>query len=67
MNKEPLPDLIIVDGGKLQISSVQSELQQLNINIPVVGLVKNKNHKTDYLLNMTGNIVEIPKKSNLFH
>ncbi len=36
----PLPDLILVDGGKGQVSAVVSVLEALEINIPVVGLAK---------------------------
>ncbi len=36
------PDLIIVDGGKGQISSAQRALAQANIQIPIIGLAKQK-------------------------
>jgi excinuclease ABC subunit C len=37
----PLPDLIIVDGGKGQLSSACHELQQLGLSdIPIIGLAK---------------------------
>ncbi len=36
----PTPSLIIIDGGKGQISSVQKILTQLNYNVPFVGLAK---------------------------
>lgn len=35
-----IPDLIIVDGGKGQVSSVQSILSKQNIKIPLIGLAK---------------------------
>lgn len=38
--KLPLPDLILVDGGKGQLSSAQSILQKLNLNIPIAALAK---------------------------
>ena len=38
--KLPLPDLILVDGGKGQLSSALNILQQLNINIPLAALAK---------------------------
>lgn len=66
-NNEPLPDLIIVDGGKAQISAVQQQLQFLQINLPVIGLVKNEHHKTSHLLDMFGKQVLIPVKSALFN
>ena len=35
-----LPDLIIIDGGKGQLSSAHKELKKLNVNIPIIGLAK---------------------------
>jgi excinuclease ABC subunit C len=37
---KPLPHLILVDGGKGQVSSAVSALKELNLEIPVVGVVK---------------------------
>ncbi|MHA1820931.1 MAG: excinuclease ABC subunit UvrC [Promethearchaeota archaeon] len=42
----PLPNLIVVDGGKIQVGAAREELKALNLEIPVIGLKKNKNHKT---------------------
>jgi excinuclease ABC subunit C len=41
--KEPLPDLLIVDGGKGQLSSAVTALQNLGLfnKIPVLGIAKN--------------------------
>lgn len=36
----PMPDLLIVDGGKGQISSAAKVLDELELNIPLVGLAK---------------------------
>ncbi|WP_139491557.1 excinuclease ABC subunit UvrC [Brevibacillus dissolubilis] len=47
----PLPDLIIVDGGKGQISSAIDVLQnELGLYIPVCGLAKDDRHRTAELL-----------------
>lgn len=35
-----MPDLIVTDGGKGQVSSVLKVLQELNVNIPLIGLAK---------------------------
>lgn len=34
------PDLLLIDGGKGQLSSVKSILKELNIDIPAIGLAK---------------------------
>ena len=40
------PDLIFVDGGKGQISSAKEILKEMNIDIPVYGIVKDDKHRT---------------------
>ncbi len=35
-----LPDLLLIDGGKGQVSTILEVLEELDINIPVVGLAK---------------------------
>ncbi|OLO27818.1 excinuclease ABC subunit C [Alkalihalophilus pseudofirmus] len=47
----PFPDLIVIDGGKGQISAAQSVLEdQLGLTIPVCGLAKDEKHRTSQLL-----------------
>ena len=46
----PLPDLVIVDGGKGQMSVAKEVVDNLNINVNIAGLVKNDRHKTSGLL-----------------
>lgn len=47
----PLPDLILIDGGKGQIEAAKDILQnELNLEIPVAGLVKDEKHQTSNLL-----------------
>lgn len=60
------PDLIIVDGGKAQITAANEVLNSLNLDIPVCGLVKNDKHKTSNIL-YKDKIYDIDKTSNLFH
>ncbi|MDP3142801.1 MAG: excinuclease ABC subunit C, partial [Candidatus Omnitrophota bacterium] len=38
----PLPDLILVDGGKGQVWAVKRELDKLHLDIPLLGLAKEK-------------------------
>jgi len=60
------PDLIIVDGGKAQITAATSVLSDLNLDIPVCGLVKNDKHRTSNIL-FNDKLYDIDKTSNLFH
>jgi len=45
-----MPDLVIVDGGKGQMSIAKEVTDNLNISINIAGLVKNAHHKTSGLL-----------------
>lgn len=40
------PDLIMMDGGKGQVNSALKVLEQLKLNIPVCGMVKDDHHRT---------------------
>ena len=65
LEKTELPDLIIVDGGELQISATLEVLNSLKLDIPLVGLKKNISHKTSKLV--LSNFTEIDiKNQNLF-
>ncbi|MDD4188195.1 MAG: excinuclease ABC subunit UvrC [Bacilli bacterium] len=68
LEKDNLPELIIVDGGINQIRASREVLDSLNLNIKVCGLVKNNQHKTNDLID--GNTLDaynIDKTSKLFH
>lgn len=60
------PDLIVMDGGKLQISVAKEIIDSLGLNIPIIGLVKDKTHKTSYIMNDHYEIINVSKDSNLF-
>ena len=40
------PDLILMDGGKGQVNICKQVCEELSINIPVCGMVKDDNHRT---------------------
>ena len=49
--EEPLPDLIVADGGKGQMEVIRQAVQdELGLDIPIAGLAKNDKHKTNELL-----------------
>jgi excinuclease ABC subunit C len=43
---ETPPDLILLDGGKGHVSTVQELMDELGLDIPVLGMVKDEFHKT---------------------
>jgi excinuclease ABC subunit C len=65
----PLPDLIIIDGGKGHVEAVRDVLEnELGLDIPLSGLVKDEKHSTSQLLygNPLG-IVPLPRNSQEFY
>ena len=49
--EQPLPDLIIADGGKGQMEVIREVVQdELNLDIPIAGLAKDDRHRTNELL-----------------
>ena len=65
----PLPDLIIVDGGKGHMSGVIDVLEnELGLDIPVAGLRKNDKHQTSELLyGANAEVVPLKKNSQAFY
>ncbi len=51
-----LPDLILLDGGKGQISAVKPVLSKYNLNIPLYGMVKDSKHRTRAIASEDGDI-----------
>lgn len=51
-----LPDLILLDGGKGQISAVEPILRKHNINVPLFGMVKDSKHRTRAIATNGGDI-----------
>ena len=49
--QQPLPDLIIADGGKGQMEVIREVIQdELKLDIPIAGLAKDDRHRTNELL-----------------
>lgn len=65
----PLPDLIIVDGGKGHMNGVMDVLEnELGLDIPVAGLQKNDKHQTSELLyGASAEVVPLKKNSQAFY
>ena len=48
---QPLPDLIVADGGKGQMEVIRQAVQdELGLDIPIAGLAKDNRHRTNELL-----------------
>lgn len=60
------PDLIIVDGGIIQVNATKEILDSLYLDIPVLGLKKNDKHTTTALIDQEREY-KIDKTSDVFH
>ncbi len=60
------PDLIVLDGGHAQIKICKEIITGLGLNIPIIGLVKDKKHRTSQIMNQDYEILPVSKESNLF-
>ncbi len=66
---QPLPDLIITDGGQGQMSVVREVVEgELHLDIPIAGLAKDDRHRTNELLyGWPPVVVGMKTDSELFH
>ena len=60
------PDLIVLDGGELQVKVVVDILNELNLDINVIGLKKDEHHRTSTIVKSNLENIKIDSKSNLF-
>ena len=67
--EQPLPDLIIADGGKGQMEIIRQVIQdELNLDIPIAGLAKDDRHRTNELLYGFPPVkIALKVESELFH
>jgi len=59
-NEWPYPDLIIIDGGKGQISSAKKALEQIRVKIPLIGLAK----REETIITSDFRKIRLPKDSS---
>ena len=67
--EQPLPDLIIADGGKGQMEIIRQVIQdELDLDIPIAGLAKDDRHRTNELLyGFPPMKIALKVESELFH
>jgi excinuclease ABC subunit C len=63
-----MPDLIITDGGKGQMGAVKEIMEELELDIPIAGLAKDRRHRTSELLyGFPPQTIGLKQGSPLFH
>lgn len=67
--EKPLPDLILMDGGVIQIRAARDVIEnELGIAIPVAGMIKDDYHRTAALMDgYSEKMVDLDPKSQAFH
>ncbi len=63
---QTMPDLVLLDGGIEQIEIAKKVFSKLDIKINLAGLVKNDKHRTNSLINSSGEIIDLSDKKRLF-
>ena len=61
-----LPDLILMDGGLGQVTSACSVLEDMGLDIPVLGMAKDDSHRTRALVNAAGDELLLKNYPMLF-
>lgn len=63
---EHLPDVILVDGGKAHVAAAQKIVDAMNVNIAILGMVKDDKHRTRGLV--AGDVeIDLVEYPNLYH
>ena len=65
MEEETMPDLIIMDGGEIQVHACLDVLTSLNLDIPVLGIQKDEHHNATILF-YNEDFINIDKNSNVY-
>lgn len=63
---EKFPDLLLIDGGEVHARTANDALRDLNLVLPVFGMVKDKKHKTRALVSINGEEIGITGNIGVF-
>lgn len=65
LENKPLPNLILMDGGKIQVNACLEVLKSLNLNINVAGIQKDNHHKAT-ILYYNEEYINLDKNSDVY-
>ena len=65
MEDSDMPDLIVMDGGEIQVHACKDVLTSLNLDIPVLGIQKDDHHKATILF-FNEELINIDKNSDIY-
>ena len=63
---QPLPDIMLIDGGVNHANVVRKVLSDLDVNLPVFGMVKDERHKTRALVTPDGEEIGLAANPAVF-
>lgn len=66
-NRQKICDLLIVDGGRMQIDVAKKVMNELGLSTIIIGLSKDEKHNTSYLIDENHEVINIEKNSKIFH
>lgn len=58
----PLPDMFLIDGGLNQVKAVKTVLEKSNIDVPVIGMIKDNKHKTRGIIDLNEKEIDLRDK-----
>lgn len=62
----PLPDLMLIDGGANHASTIKKTLDELEVQLPVFGMVKDEKHRTRALVTPDGEEIGLSANPAVF-
>ena len=63
---ETLPDLLLIDGGVTHAQTALNVLNELDVSVPVFGMVKDDRHRTRALVTPQGELIAIDAQPSVF-
>lgn len=63
---EKRPDVLLIDGGAVHAKTVQTELAQMGLQLPIFGMVKDDRHRTRALVTPDGHEISIAAQQSVF-
>ena len=63
----PLPDVVLIDGGKNQLKMVKKAFEDSNETANIYGMVKNDKHRTRGLIDLNGTEFDLSKEKKILN
>ena len=60
----PLPDVFLIDGGLNQVHAVKQTLENNNVSVPVIGMIKDDKHRTRGIIDLNEQEIDLREDKN---